>query len=70
MTDAEKITEEDALRLQLIETQAELAHAQAQVADQEVVKARAFIVEKYKLNVKAGDGVKMATREIVRGAKP
>ena len=69
MTEPEKITEEDALRLQLAETQAELARMRVAVADQEVAKVRAFVVEKYRLDVQAGDGINITTREIVRGKK-
>lgn len=67
--DTEKISEEDALRLQLAETQVELARTRAQVADQEREKVQAFVVDKYRIDMAAGDKINFATREIVRGKK-
>jgi hypothetical protein len=65
----EKIAEEDVLRLQLAETQLELARTRTAVADQELAKVRAFVVEKYRLDLAAGDAIDQTTREIVRGKK-
>lgn len=68
MTD-EKITEEDTLRLQLAETQLELARTRVAVADQEHAKVQAFVLDKYKIDLAAGDRVDQATRTIVRGKR-